>query len=274
MKKLLLTLVLFSFGTIGFAQPKFTAATLDEYNKTLKTNPVETIKQSVHKDFQFINGKGEVNNYNDLLNFFTYFTEIERTMTDLKINQFGNSAIAMGTLTHAWHPKDNAKNVLRYTGKFTYTYVYENGKWMQTSAQHTDIAANKEQEAEAVRKAIEAESNAYYKGDVAAWKAAWANNAYTERQHENLKKLAQSPYLKGAALVKAHEEYAKTFKATGQSFKISDFEAHIAGNTAWATYTQETLKADGSLDYKERALRILEKINGEWKLVMMSFAMF
>ena len=55
---------------------------------------------------------------------------------------------------------------------------------------------------------------------------------------------------------------------------VSDYESHVAGNMAWATFTQEDKKADGTVAQKQRTLRILEKINGQWKIVMMSLTGF
>ena len=86
--------------------------------------------------------------------------------------------------------------------------------------------------------------------------------------------MANTPYLKGETLQKAYEEFSKTHKPTGLTTVVSDYESHVSGNLAWATYTQEDKKADGSVGQKQRSLRILEKINGQWKIVMLSLTGF
>lgn len=121
-----------------------------------------------------------------------------------------------------------------------------------------------------VRKTIETETNAYHAGDIATMNKQWAyDSSYVERQQTYLKTVADSPYLKGDALRKFGDAFAKSHKPTGQTFKISDYEAHVGSTNAWVTYTQETYNADGTIAQKSREMRILERVNG-WKIVAMS----
>lgn len=192
-------------------------------------------------------------------------------ISDLNIKQSGTLGVATGIRNQTLSLPNGT--VLTWKDAFTYVFEWKNNNWVITDLHHTKIDYQIGEDV-AIRQVIEAETKAYHEANMTDWKAGWTNNAYTERQHESLKQLANVPYLKGEALVKAHEAFGKAHKATGQSFAISDFEAHIDGNTAWATYTQETLKADGTPDAKERALRILEKVNGKWKIALMSFSRF
>lgn len=121
-----------------------------------------------------------------------------------------------------------------------------------------------------VRKTIEAETNAYHAGDVEAMNKQWAYNAsYVERQQEYFKKMGVPVYLKGDALRAFGEQFKKVHKPTGQTYKISDYEAHVGTTNAWVTYTQETFNADGKVANKTREMRILERVDG-WKIVAMS----
>jgi hypothetical protein len=121
-----------------------------------------------------------------------------------------------------------------------------------------------------VRKTIEAETNAYHAGDVDGMNKQWAYNAsYVERQQTYLKTLGVPVSLKGDALRAFGEQFKKVHKATGQTYKISDYEAHVGTTNAWVTYTQEVYNADGKVSNKTREMRILERVDG-WKIVAMS----
>ncbi len=156
----------------------------------------------------------------------------------------------------------------------TYVFQRRNGKWMFVSSQQTDIATPTSEDQAAVRQVIDAETKAYHEANLAVWRSNWATTSYIERQDEKLRKMANTPYLKGETLQKAYEEFSKTHKPTGLTTVVSDYESHVSGNLAWATYTQEDKKADGSVGQKQRSLRILEKINGQWKIVMLSLTGF
>lgn len=145
-----------------------------------------------------------------------------------------------------------------------------NGKWkiagLMALWDYSDNAFEKGN----VRKTIETETNAYHAGDVEAMNKQWAYNTnYVERQQEYLKKIKAPAYMKGDALRAFGEEFKKAHKPTGQTYKISDYEAHVGTTNAWVTYTQEVFNADGKLANKTRELRVLERIDG-WKIVMMS----
>ena len=119
-----------------------------------------------------------------------------------------------------------------------------------------------------IRKTIETETKAYHEGNIELLRSQWAENEYIERQQQNLK-AAGSAFFKGKDLTAFSDEYLKTHKPTGFSTKMSDYAAHMSGAQAWATFTQETIKPDGTSS-KTRELRILERIGGAWKIVLMS----
>ena len=156
----------------------------------------------------------------------------------------------------------------------TYVFQRRNGKWMFVSSQQTNIATPTSEDEAAVRQVIDNETKAYHEANMAVWGNNWATTPYIERQDEKLRKLANTPYLKGQALQKGYEEFGKTHKPTGLITTVSDYESHVVGNMAWATFTQEDKKSDGSVGQKQRSLRILEKINGQWKIVLLSVVGF
>ena len=146
----------------------------------------------------------------------------------------------------------------------------QNGQWKIAGLVALwDYSGNAFEQAN-VRKTIEAETNAFHAGDADLLNKQWANVNYVERQAEYFKPIAGTKYLKGENLRKFGEAFSKNMKPTGQTFKISDYEAHVGSTSAWATYSQEVFNADGKSFSKTRETRILERTDG-WKIVMMSF---
>lgn len=130
--------------------------------------------------------------------------------------------------------------------------------------------SNPSEEEMAIRKVIETETRTYQEANFDLNKQQWSSSPYTERQHVELKPFVGMPYVKGEKLFQLQEAYAKTAKPTGHKSRLNDYEAHVSGATAWATYTQETMDAAGSVFDKQRAVRILERGPGGWKIVFMS----
>ena len=196
---------------------------------------------------------------------------VETKILDLRVKQSGILAVASGIR----HQVLNLPNGQKMTWKdaFTYTFEWRKNQWVTTDLHHTKINYQTGEEA-AIRQVIDNETKAFHEANLAVWHSNWATTPYIERQDEKLRKLANVPYLKGEALQKGHVEFAKTHKPTGLSSVVSDYESHIEGNLAWATYTQEDRKADGSIVQKQRSSRILEKINGQWKIVMIGLTSF
>ena len=197
---------------------------------------------------------------------------VSTEMLQPRIFQSGDLAVSTGIHKTVRLDKDGIERSKQVAA--TYVFQRRNGKWMFVSSQQTDIASSAAEEAAAVRQVIDTETKAYHEANMAVWTTNWAITPYIERQDEKLRKMANTPYLKGEALQKAYEEFGKTHKPTGLNTVVSDYESHVAGNMAWATYTQEDKKADGSVGQKQRSLRILEKINGQWKIVMLSLTGF
>jgi ketosteroid isomerase-like protein len=192
-------------------------------------------------------------------------------ITDLNIRQSGTLGVATGIRNQTLSLSNGV--VMTWKDAFTYIFEWKNNNWVMTDLHHTKIDYQLGDDA-AIRQVIDAETKAYHEANLAVWTSNWATTPYIERQDEKLRKLANTPYLKGQALQKGYEEFAKTHKPTGLSSTVSDYESHIKGNLAWVTFTQEDKKADGSVSLKQRSLRILEKINGQWKIVMISLTSF
>jgi len=189
-----------------------------------------------------------------------------------RIFQSGDLAVSTGIHKTVRLDKDGIERSKQVAA--TYVFQRRNGKWMFVSSQQTNIATPTSEDQAAIRQVIDTENKAYHEANLAVLGSNFATTPYIERHDEKLRKMANTPYLKGDALQKVYEAFPKTHKPTGLNAVVSDYESHVSGNLAWATYTQEDKKADGSVAQKQRFLRILEKINGQWKIVMTSLIGF
>lgn len=271
MKKQLFTLALsLMFGSL-YAQTDLKtvfAAISAEYDK----DPMAFV-QKMDNNLRFTGAEGQFFDKQKTLELAATGKggKVETKVSDLRIKQSGTLGLASGVRFQTLSFPNGV--VMSWKDAFTYTFEWKNNAWVMTDIHHTKIDYQIGDEV-AIRQAIDAENKAYHEANFAVWGSNWATVPYIERQQESLKKLANTPYLKGQNLQKAYEAYAKIHKPTGLTSVVSDYESHLGGNVAWVAFTQEDRKADGSVAQKERALRILEKINGQWKIVMMSSASF
>ncbi len=100
--------------------------------------------------------------------------------------------------------------------------------------------------------------------------AQWSDKPYIERQQANLQPTG-APFLKGDNLRAFGDSYIKTMKPTGNTVRISDYDVHISGATAWATYTQDTVDGTGKVQNRQREIRLLERDTSGWKIVFLGF---
>jgi ketosteroid isomerase-like protein len=268
MKTTIITLLcLFVFSATALAQTqveKLFQATLAEYEK----NPMKAIQERASANYVLIAGSGHIVDKATTAAVFKNVSSVAVSFKDLSVRQFGNTVIATGKEHSVRHYNDGTPDL---SSDYLSTYVYEikGNNLIYLSAQHSYLSDNAFDQ-ENVKKTIETETNAYHAGDVELMNKQWAESTnYVERQQASLKALGAPAYLKGDALKAFGEKFKQVHKPTGQTYKISDYEAHVGTTNAWATYTQETLNADGKLANKTREMRILERLGG-WKIVAMS----
>lgn len=126
-----------------------------------------------------------------------------------------------------------------------------------------DYGQNK-YEKDLVRKTLETETRAYNKANLELLTAQWAmEKPYIERQQANLKQVG-APFLKGDNLRALGESYFKTLKPSGQTARFTDYDVHIWGETAWATYTQEAVDNAGKVTGKQREIRHRPRTGPGW----------
>ncbi|GAB3639601.1 Cif family virulence factor [Spirosoma arcticum] len=134
----------------------------------------------------------------------------------------------------------------------------------------TENGQNKLEE-DAIKKVLETETRAYHEANGDLLQAQWTNKPYAERQQANFQEPLGTPFLKGDKLRAFSNSYFKTLKPSGHTVRMSDYDVHISGATAWATYTQEEVDGTGTVVGKQREIRVLEREPVGWKIVFLGF---
>ena len=139
MKKIIFTsLCLLVLCGTGFAQTqaeKLFQTMVDNY----KENPLTEIQQNASEDFVLISGSGYMIDKAKTLAIFKNVKNVEASLENLKLRQFGNILIATGKEHSVRHHKDSTPD---YITDYLVTYVYEinDNKLVHLSAQHTPLA--------------------------------------------------------------------------------------------------------------------------------------
>ena len=115
----------------------------------------------------------------------------------------------------------------------------------------------------AIKKLLEKESSTWRAGDVKAHASCWHIEPYS-------KILISTPDGKTfdippSAMIRPQ---ANMFGKGGSSIN-TNYLMSIHGNDAWVSHDEQSTTKDGAISYSHE-IRILEKINNEWKLVAQS----
>lgn len=268
MKKTLLTIALFCISIYGIAQTKFTESDFKAMNGRYLKNPVAFIQNETMPNFIYTGTDGIPHVKSSTIELYGILDDISREYSGIKIYQNGSNAVVTSFLKHAVLIKPTGQKRIE-NETLTATMINKNGKWMLQSATHsfapTDINANEA----AIKKVIQDETNAFYEGDAEKSINAWSGKASDEYQRQYLISYVGNSYAKGEGMLKMQDLMRKYAKKQEVDITDTDFEIRQNGNMAWATYTQE-VKEGGQIKQKQRETRILERINGEWKIVFVS----
>ena len=249
-----------------FKYPAFSVATLDELISDYKKDSKAFFNNRLSEDFRYINRKGGFQ-YQKIFLGGTAQNIVSTEMLEPVIFQSGDLAVTTGI--HKTVRIDKDGNQITENNAATYTWQRRNDKWMFVGSQQSEIQASVADDEMAIRQTCENETKYFHEADVKNWDNLWSQKGYVEYQSQYLKELLKMPFAKGEMFVGMKNNVAKTIKPDGLMSKVTDFEARINGNMAWATYTQEDFKGENSTA-KSRQLRILEKANGSWKIVGLS----
>ncbi|MGO4920353.1 endo-arabinase [Maribacter spongiicola] len=113
---------------------------------------------------------------------------------------------------------------------------------------------------EAIISLLERESSSWRSGDVEAHASCWSIQPYS-RIFVSMAD-GNSIDVPPAMMINPPEHLV----GKGGTSKNSNYKMNISGNNAWVTHDEESTTTDGVTNYTYE-MRILEKIDGNWKLV-------
>ena len=115
----------------------------------------------------------------------------------------------------------------------------------------------------AIKQLLERESTTFRSGDVKGHADCWKIQPYTRIVISTADgKVIDVP---PAVLVNP----AASMLGTGGTFTNSNYRISVIGNSAWVSHNEESVSKDGKKTYSIE-FKMLEKINGDWKIVGMS----
>ena len=115
-------------------------------------------------------------------------------------------------------------------------------------------------ESNAIKKLLEKESATWRSGDIKGHADCWAIKPYSRILVSN----ADGTTLDISPDIMLNPPAGIIGK--GGAAVNSNYKMNISGSNAWVSHNEESTAADGQKTYSYE-FRILEKINGEWKLV-------
>ena len=270
MKTKLFTLALLLISAGSFAQKAFTQATLIEIGEEYKANSKAFFMNRLSDNFRYTTPKGAYQNRNDIVSQDAQKI-LKTEFAEPVIFQSGDLAVVSGI--HKVERVGPDGNPVMGQVACTYTFQKRQGKWMFVASQQTAIQQDQPVSAAAdeaaIKTTLETETRAFHEANGDLLQAQWSTKPYAERQHANLEAALGAPYVKGDKLRSFGDSYFKTLKPSGQTTRISDYDVHISGATAWATYTQERLDKAGAVLAKQREIRVLERETEGWKIVFL-----
>ncbi|WP_282048906.1 endo-arabinase [Maribacter aquivivus] len=113
---------------------------------------------------------------------------------------------------------------------------------------------------EAIISLLERESSSWRSGDVEAHASCWSIQPYS-RIFVSMAD-GNSMDVPPAMMINPPEQLV----GKGGTSKNSNYKMNVIGNNAWVTHDEESTITDGVTNYTYE-MRILEKIDGNWKLV-------
>ena len=262
--------LLFSLLTLSltsFAQPKFTLETSKKFGEDFNANPAEYIAKNTTKDYQFISSSGVRYSKDQLVsNLKNLYTSMKIETQNEKIQQIGNVAIVSGDYTQKDEVKQVPSVLNMSMGSYNYIHHYDGKTWKLASSHHTSTYPDIITDDAAIRKVINDETKAFLDGDGKKLLSCWSKKKTNERGGQNLVSGLGQPYAKAGSMEKL-QNYLANVKKQDKRAEQNDFEVRLNKNMAWATFTQKMIANDGTVATTNRETRILERINGDWKIV-------
>ena len=110
----------------------------DERNRAILNGDAATLERMTSEDYTFITLRGELRTKSEIVKGFQSgsFKYDSRTISDLNVRVYGNTAIVTGRAT-----QKGSERGKDYSGdyRFTRVYVKQKGRWMTVALQTTRI---------------------------------------------------------------------------------------------------------------------------------------
>jgi hypothetical protein len=137
--------------------------------------------------------------------------------------------------------------------KKIFLFIFISSLSYKSHSQNTDDSM-------AIKKLLEKESATWRSGDIKAHADCWVIKPYSRILVSNADGTALD--IPPAVMINP----PANIMGKGGSSINTNYKMNIAGSNAWVSHDEESTAADGKKTYSYE-FRILEKINGEWKLV-------
>jgi len=124
-------------------------------------------------------------------------------------------------------------------------------------------ASASQNEVELVKAVIDKESKAFFGIDYKTWTDCWVHTPYAFWSFSDT---TDVNFFEGwEAIDKRFAEYFKTSKPSTAKMERNWLDVRVNGNTAYVRFTQKVQDELGRVEQAE--VRVLEKQNGQWKIV-------
>ncbi len=129
-----------------------------------------------------------------------------------------------------------------------------------------DGAAQKKNDTEAIKQLIERETQAFFNIDHKTWSDSWAHNSYAFWSFADTTDV--NSFSGWENIEQGFRDYFRTAKPSTARIDRTWHDIKIFGNGAYARFTQHV--KDNSDRPPQAEVRVLEKINGKWKIICVS----
>ena len=251
---------------MGFSEDTFTEKTFNDMMQRYQKDFVEFLKTETSPDFLFVGTEGSIMNRQAFLAFGEGSDFLTNDFSNLKIRQFGNTAIVTGLWNHSHHLKRN-NAIVSYKEAVTETFVQQNGKWIYASHQSGFAPIVKSDEEAAIKAICEKETQAFNNRDADGMLSCHANKPYS------LMLVAESGNVHYTT-AKSDVDSEKSIKdlmammgpPNGDTFLNTGYVIRINGRSAFVYYDQLVTAKDG-IKTNFHEVRNLEMTDGKWKII-------
>ena len=206
--------------------------------------------------------------YEQIKSTYTIFMKANPTPDKSKIETTYQSITIKGNTAFVKHQEKFTKENGVATRENCHRYLEKiNNEWKLVGSVVTPMLPSKSDDEAAIKNVIIAETQAYLDGDADKIITFWSKKSSDEYNSQTLKLLIGQPYAKNESMLKLNAAIKTYVKKLDTKVEREDFGIRINKDLAWATYTQKGIDPDGKVIKTDRETRILERINGEWKIV-------